>query len=208
MDLVLFANGVWDVLVPIGVVVFWIVASIFRGINETKATAPKRAPAPPEKRPDPRKELERFLDELGAGKPAQKPALPPEKPIKIELPKPAVTSTPRAPKAPRPGKERRAPSEPKVSVRDRHLHSRLEHRKSEEMHSRLETSHIESSLSTAFPGLSAPAEVPLATKKAAAIPTSQISTNVPLSQQELARAFVLSTVFGPPRALQEFETPS
>lgn len=204
MELALFANGVWDVLVPIGVVVFWIVASIFRGINETKATAPKRAPAPPEKRPNPRQELERFLDELGAGKPAQKPALPAEKPIKIELPRPATTP-PRPPKTPKQVKERRAPSEPKVSVRDRHLHSRLEHRKAGEMHSRLEQSHIESSLAkTAVP---TPAEVSLAARKSAAIPSSQISTNVPLSQQELARAFVLSTVFGPPRALQDFESP-
>jgi hypothetical protein len=202
----LFANGIWDVLVPVGFVVFWIVASIFRGINETKATAPKRnAAPPPEKRPDPRKELERFLDELGAGKPAQKPAPQPiEKPIRLELPK-AVAAPQRPAKPPKPPKEHRR-TEAKSSVRDRHLHSRLEDRKREEMHSRLEQQHMEPTIgATRTPTERPPQLEVVVVAKEEPMGSGPALTNLPLKKTELARAFILSTVFGPPRALQEFD---
>lgn len=211
MNQLLFADGLWDVIVPIGFVVFWIVASIFRGINEAKATAPKRAPnLPAERRPDPRKELERFLDELGANKPTQAAPSAETKPISIELPRavrptsPPLVQTQRAQKTVKSPKVGREPIEPKIAVRDRHLESRIGARRTEEMHSSLENQHIEMTVGSG-PGL-APhmiaGDVGMGAKSIHAAPVG-FGLGLPLGKNELARAFVLSTVFGPPRAFDE-----
>lgn len=214
MNHVLFANGGWwEILVTVGVIAFWAISSIVRGIADSKEAAPKKAPRPaaprkPQQQLDPQKELQKFLDELGVKEkassastktPVAVPALEKNRPLQARGP----AAPPKPPKVTRGRNKQPEPTVPAGPVRERHLESQLRSRHTTSMQVALEGQHLQTSVGLAALPSQATAD-PFTAQSPRPRSLADPSVHLLLSDKgQLARAFMLSTIFGRPRGLDD-----
>lgn len=203
MAVLLWADALWDALVPVGFVVFWIIASVLRGISETKSAAPRKAPQAPapaaaqRPRQDPRQELEKFLNEMASTKTRSKPA---DQGARRAVAPAAASPPPRNPRSrvarpPQP----QTPLPPSVPVSQRHLESSITGRRPDVVQSALADKHVEVRVGTT--SIAPPEPRPAETAKRA--PPDVALRALFADKDQLARAFILGTVFGAPRAFDD-----
>jgi len=133
-DALLFAakGDFGQAIIPIIFLIVWIIGAAAKWFGQQQQQQQLPPARRPGNRPLPRasdQELEEFVRQYVG----EKPAAPPPKP------KPLVR-TPAAPKIGNTRPQERAAG--RAAVEGRHLHSQLEERRGQEMHSRLEGSHL------------------------------------------------------------------
>jgi len=131
-DFTLFAakGDLGQAIIPIVFLVVWIIGAAARWFGQQQQQQQQLPPARRNNRPMQRAsdtELEEFVRQYVGEKP---PAPPPK-------PKPVRTTT-----APKIGNTRPQERTPNRAMEGRHLHSQLEDRQRQDMHSRLEGSHL------------------------------------------------------------------
>lgn len=206
MNPVLLADGDWvQLLIVVAVFASWVIKHVVQGVREdAKPTArpvnvPQRRPQPqPEaQHPErPQEELDRFLEDLGIRKKDQKPRT-------ASRPQATTAQTRRQP----PQQKRQAPKQPeerrRQEVSKRHLRSRLENRRPEEMHSSLEDKHLELNVGTLAGTEGRTGAIPIGQASSGiTIKRDQLLLEMLRDKDQLTRTFVMGEVFGPPISMR------
>lgn len=199
MNPVLFADADWFQLLVVVFVFFgWVIKHVIQGVKDEPA---KRAVKPAQRRPQPRpgvgadraekpQELEQFLEDLGIRKREHGQQTPPR-------PQALPANQRRKPKPmPRPAQRPKPQPQPQ-DVSKRHLRSRLENRRPEEMHSALEDQHLQSSMKDDLKVVritdSTPANV---------VKKDIVLLDMVRQKDQLVRTFIVGEVLGKPLSLR------
>jgi hypothetical protein len=185
MDFMLFAakGDLGQAIIPIIFLIVWIIGAAARWFGQQQQQQQLPQARRPGNRPLERAsdtELEEFVRQYVGEKPTAPPQPPKQKPIRTKV-----------------GNTRPQERAPNRTVESRHLHSQLEDRQSQDMHSRLEGSHLRAqNVATELTAMGSEGQV--ATRKAFA--NRFIGTM--LDRGNIARAMVLGQVLQRPEGLE------
>lgn len=196
MNPVLFADGDWVKLLFFAMLFCgWVIKLVIKGVKDEQE--PPRRGAPPSRRPQattatrqseqPREELDQFLEDLGIRKKEQ-----------------AARTSSRPPSPPRQEKPRPAPRQKqRQDVSRRQLKSKLQDRRPEEIHSRIEDQHLHPTLG----GLGQDAKNTAGRVVAPAAAANSVRPDAALlelfqNNDQLVRTIVVGEVLGKPLSLR------
>lgn len=190
--LIVAANDIWNFVVPLTIFIFWVVVNVFRGLADSTSAAKKNVkPArPAERRVDPQRELERFLEEVGLRKsetPRQPP--PPPQPRKVE----------QAGRKSRKGQSKQAPS----NVAGRHIHSKIEDRRADQLQSQAGQRSGLAAASDKAALADQMARLAVGTTLGAAKPHRGIKVDLLHDRDAIVKGFIFSTLFAPPLGVSD-----